>query len=89
MQVNQHRALLRASGRAVLRFCVRLALLAALAALTHTGFRNAIPGFLFAGGVFCAVWAIYNREPFFAPILTHWDEAALLVILGRAASIVL
>jgi hypothetical protein len=88
MQVNQHRALSRASGRAVLRFCVRLALLAALATLTHAGFRTAIPGFLFAGGIFCALWAIYHREPLFAPILTHWDEAALLVILGRAASIV-
>lgn len=89
MQANQHRALSRASGRAVLRFCVRLALLAALAALTHVGFRNAIPGFLFAGGIFCALWAMLHREPLFAPVLTHWDEAALLVILGRAASIIL
>jgi hypothetical protein len=89
MQVNQHRALSRAPGRAVLRFCARLALLAALAALTHAGFRDALPGFLFGGGVFCALWAMYNREPLFAPMLTHWDEAALLVILGRAASIAL
>jgi hypothetical protein len=89
VQVNQHPALSRASGRAVLRFCVRLALLAALAALTHAGFRNALPGFLFAGGIFCAVWAMYHREPLFAPLLTHWDEAALLVILGRTASIIL
>jgi hypothetical protein len=88
MQANQHRALSRASGRAVLRFCVRLALLAALAALTHVGFCNAIPGFLFAGGIFCALWAMLHREPIFAPVLTHWDEAALLVILGRAASII-
>jgi hypothetical protein len=89
MQANQHRALSRSSGRAVLRFCVRLALLSALAALAHAGFRDALPGFLFAGGVFCAVWAVYHREPLFAPMLTHWDEAALLVILGRAASIAL
>jgi hypothetical protein len=89
MQANQHRAPSRASGRAVLRCCVRLALLAALAALTHAGFRDSLPGFLFAGGIFCAVWAAYHREPLFAPLITHWDEAALLVILGRAASIVL
>ena len=89
MLTNQHRALSSRSGRAVLRFCVRLALLAALAALTHAGFRNAIPGVLFAGGIFCALWATFHREPLFAPILTHWDEAALLVILGRTASIVL
>jgi hypothetical protein len=89
MQANQHRAPSSTSGRAVLRFCMRLALLAALAALTHAGFRNAIPGFLFAGGIFCALWAMYHRVPLFAPILTHWDEAALLVILGRAGSIAL
>jgi hypothetical protein len=73
----------------VLRFSVRLALLAALAALTQAGFRDAIPGFLFAGGIFCALWAMYHREPLFAPILSHWDEAALLVVLGRAASLAL
>jgi hypothetical protein len=89
MQANQHRALSSASSRAVLRFGVRLALLAVLAALTHAGFRNALPGFVFAGGIFCALWAVLRREPLFAPILTHWDEAALLVILGRAASIAL
>jgi hypothetical protein len=73
----------------MLRFGVRVALLAVLAALTHAGFRNAIPGFLFAGGIFCALWAMYHREPLFAPLFSHWDEAALLVVLGHAASIAL
>jgi hypothetical protein len=73
----------------VARFCVQLALLAALAVLTPAGFRNAIPGFPFAGGIFCAMWAIYHREPLFAPLLTHSDEAALLVMLGRTTAIVL
>jgi hypothetical protein len=68
---------------------VRLALLAALAALAHVGFRNAIPGLLVAAGIFCAVWAMFSREPLFAPILTHWDEAALFVVLGKIASVVL
>jgi hypothetical protein len=60
-----------------------------LSPLSPNGFRNALPGFLIAGGIFCALWAVLRREPLFAPILTHWDEAALLVILGRAASIAL
>jgi hypothetical protein len=89
MQPNRDRALSSASGRAVLRFGVRLALLAALAALAHAGFRNAIPGIMVAAGIFCAIWAIFSREPLFAPVLTHWDEAALLVMLGKIASIIL
>jgi hypothetical protein len=89
MQPHRDQARSNAAGRAVLRFCVRLALLAALAALAHVGFRNAIPGLLVAAGIFCAVWAMFNREPLFAPILTHWDEAALFIVLGKIASVVL
>jgi hypothetical protein len=89
MRSHRDRALSSASGRAVLRFCVGLALLAALAALAHAGFQNAIPGILVAAGLFCALVALVRREPLFAPILTHWDEAALLVLLGSVASIVL
>jgi hypothetical protein len=71
------------SMRVVLRFCVRLALLAALAAIARGGFRSSFPIFLIAGGTFCALWAAFHREQLFSPSLTHWDEAALFVILGK------
>jgi hypothetical protein len=85
MDTNRDSALLGSQARAVLRFCVRLAILAALAATAHAGFRSAIPGLLVAAGIFCALWAAILRERLFAPILTHWDEAALFVMLGKIA----
>jgi hypothetical protein len=89
MQPRRDRALSSTSGRVALRFCVRLALLIALAGLAHAGFRTALPGFLITAGIFCACWALFSREPLFAPTLTHWDEAALLVVLGKIAFVVL
>jgi hypothetical protein len=85
MGPNRDSALLGSQSRAVLRFFVRLAILAALAAIAHAGFRSAIPGLLVAAGIFCAVWAAILREQLFAPILTHWDEAAIFVMLGKLA----
>jgi hypothetical protein len=85
MGLNRNTALSGSCGRAVLRFCVRLALLASFAAIAHVGFRAAFPAFLVTGRIFCALWAAIHREKLFAPILTHWDEAALFVMLGKLA----
>jgi hypothetical protein len=86
MDPNRDSALLGNQSRAVLRFLVRLAILAALVATAHAGFRSAIPGLLVAAGIFCAVWAAILREQLFAPILTHWDEAANSSCLGSLLS---
>jgi hypothetical protein len=68
MDPNRNRALAGGCGRAVLRFCVRLALLASFAATAPFGFRGAFPAFLVTGGIFCALWAAILREKLFAPI---------------------
>ena len=85
MDPNRDSVLSGGSSRAALRFFVRLAILAALAATAHAGFRSALPGLLVAAGIFCALWAAILRERPFAPVLTHWDEAALFVMLGKMA----
>jgi hypothetical protein len=63
MQPRRDRALSSTSGRVALRFCVRLALLIALAGLAQAGFRTAIPGFLITAGIFCACWALFGTLP--------------------------
>ena len=88
MDPNRDSVVSGGSGRVVLRFCVRLALLAGFAAIAHAGFRAAFPAFLLTGGIFCAFWAAVHREHLFGPILTHWDEAALFVMLGKLATII-
>jgi hypothetical protein len=85
MDLNRDSVLPSSSARVALRFCVRLAILAALAAIAHTGFRSSFPIFLIAGGAFCAVWAALHREQLFSSTLTHWDEAAVFVMLGKLA----
>jgi hypothetical protein len=85
MDLNRDSAVSGSSARVALRFCVRLAILAALAAIGHAGFRSSFPIFLIAGGAFCAVWAALHREQLFSPSLTHWDEAAVFVMLGKLA----
>ena len=85
MDSNRDSALFGSQARAILRFFVRLAILAALAAIARAGFQSAIPSLLVAAGIFCAMWAALLREQLFAPILTHWDEAAIFVMLGKLA----
>jgi hypothetical protein len=68
-----------------IRFGVRLAILIALAFVTQIGFAQAFPRLLLLAGLFCSLWAIVRREPMFGPTLTHWDEAAALVVLSGLA----
>ena len=68
-----------------IRFGVRLAILIVFAVMAQIGFAQAFPRFLLLAGLFCGLWAILRCEPMFGPVLTHWDEAAALIVISRFA----
>ena len=89
MEQHQIRAFARGSTYVVLRFALRLGILIVLAFVPQIGFAEAFPRLLLIGSVFCVLWAITEREKLLAPALTHWDEAATLVIMSKFATIIL
>ena len=74
------------NGRALLRFAVRVIVLAAFATFGSTGFNQNLAILLWMAMAFSAVSALIKREPPLAAILNHWDEmmgyAVLLALLG-------
>jgi hypothetical protein len=87
MQHNQTDAFARTSSYVLLRFTLRIAILIALALVPQIGFVEAFPRLLLIGSVFCVLWGITERERLLEPTLTHWDEAAALVIMSRLAEL--
>jgi hypothetical protein len=65
------------------------AILIALAFVPQIGFAEAFPRLLLIGSVFCALWGITEREKLLSPALTHWDEAAALVIMSKLVTAIL
>jgi hypothetical protein len=76
------------SFHVLIRFGIRLAILIALAFVVQIGFAQAFPRLLLLAGLFCSLWAIFGREAMFGPVLTHWDEAAALIIMSRLAAVI-
>jgi hypothetical protein len=74
------------NGRALLRFAVRVMILAGFAAFGGAGFGENLAILLWMAMLFSVVAAIAKREPPFATMLNHWDEmvgyAVLLALLG-------
>jgi hypothetical protein len=74
------------NGRALLRFAVRVMILAAFAAFGSIGFNRSLAILLWMAMVFSAVSALVKREPPFPAVLNHWDEmmgyGAVLALLG-------
>jgi hypothetical protein len=74
------------NSRALLRFAVRVMILAGFAAFGSIGFDQNLAILLWMAMLFSAVVAVIRREAPFAAILNHWDEmmgyAALLALLG-------
>ncbi len=74
------------NGRALLRFAVRVIILAGFATFGSTGFNQSLAILLWMAMAFSAVSALVRREPPLAAILNHWDEmmgyAVLLALLG-------
>jgi hypothetical protein len=75
------------SPQVLLRFLLRLVLVAAFASLSAQPFGTAFGALLGLSAIFCAVVGAMRREPVFAPVLTHWDEAAgyaVIACIGHA-----
>ena len=74
------------SGRVLLRFCVRIIILASFAAFSSIGFNKSLSVLLWMAMVFCTVGAMVKREQAFTKVLNHWDEmmgyALILALLG-------
>ena len=74
------------NGRALLRFAVRVIILAGFATFGSTGFDRSFAILLWMAMVFSAVSALVRREPPFPASLNHWDEmmgyAVILALIG-------
>ena len=74
------------NGRALLRFAVRVVILAGFATFGSTGFNRSLAILLWMAMVFSAVSALIRREPPFPASLNHWDEmmgyAVILALIG-------
>jgi hypothetical protein len=63
------------TGRVLLRFAMRIALLMGFAAFSSIGFGNALAALLWMAVVLCGVVGLLRREPLFRDALNHWDES--------------
>ena len=74
------------NGRALLRFFVRVVILAGFAMFGGTSFDRSLAILLWMAMGFSAVIALIKREPPFPASLNHWDEmmgyAVILALLG-------
>jgi len=70
----------------LLRFCLRILILASFAAFSSIGFGRSLVTLLWMAIVFSTVVAIVRRERPFGAALNHWDEtagyAAMLALAG-------
>jgi len=58
------------------RFFLRFLILVAFATFGAVGFAGTLASLVAIAGIFCVVTAAFRDEAVFAPVLTHWDEAA-------------
>jgi hypothetical protein len=64
------------SVQVLIRFSLRLVILAGFAAFGSIGFGRSLIALLWMASILCAVIAIMRREPPFDAVLNHWDETA-------------
>jgi hypothetical protein len=69
------------STQVLVRFCLRMIILAVFATFGSFGFARAIAALLAMSIVFSVVVAIIKRERPLDGILNHWDEALACVAL--------
>ena len=65
----------------LIRFCLRMSILAVFAAFGSIGFGRSLAALLWMSTVLCAVIGIIRREPPFDKVLNHWDETAAYAAL--------
>lgn len=74
------------STQVLIRFFLRVSILAIFAAFSSIGFGRSLAALLWMAIILCAVIGIMKREPPFGTFLNHWDEtvayATLLALVG-------
>jgi hypothetical protein len=70
----------------LIRILLRLIILAAFAAFGTMGFAKTLAALLVFAAVYCVVVAAMRGEPISWHILTHWDEAAVYLLIGWVAA---
>ena len=74
------------STNVLVRFLMRMSILAGFAAFASHGFGRSLAALLWMSVILCAVIGTIRREPPFGSVLNHWDEtvacAALFALLG-------
>ena len=74
------------SAQALTRFFLRLVILSIFAALGSQGFGKTLESLLVFAVFYCIFAAAIRREEPFAPVLTHFDEAAAYAVIARLAA---
>jgi hypothetical protein len=64
------------SVQVLVRFSLRLVILAGFAAFGSIGFGRSLIALLWMASILCAVIAVMRGEPPFDAVLNHWDETA-------------
>jgi hypothetical protein len=73
----------------LIRISLRILILVVFAALGSLGFAKTFSSLLLFAAVYCVFVAAIGGEPISWRVLTHWDEAAVYLLLGwTAASLV-
>jgi len=69
------------SSRVLIRFGLRVVILACFAAFGSIGFARSLATLLWMSIILCAVVGTMRREPVFHTSLNHWDETAAYAAL--------
>ena len=74
------------SAQALTRFFLRLLILSIFAVLGSQGFGKTFESLLVLAVFYCIFVAAIRREEPFAPVLTHFDEAAAYAVIAHLAA---
>ncbi len=74
------------SGQVLIRFFLRLVVLAGFAAFGSIGFGRSLIALLWMSIILCAVVGTMRREPVLHASLNHWDEAVAYAALYALVS---
>ena len=74
------------STQVLVRFCLRVSILAIFAAFGGIGFGRSLTALLWMSIILCAVIGVLKREPPFGVALNHWDETVAYAALFALVS---
>ena len=74
------------STQVLIRFVLRMSILAIFAAFASVGFSRGLAALLWMAIILCAVIGTMRREPPFGAALNHWDETVAYAALFALVS---